>query len=172
MIARVIGLGTQDGDNFAVHLHPALRNHLLSLAAAGDAGPGQNFLQSLKIGGGTRSGSEIRFGFGVEAVFDYHLGVGFVVFGFDPDFGRCSGFAIGLVSDWVFYFVFGCGRYFRLGGFRDEAFGFLRLFRHGEDLSFCLLLWERLSRRDLFLGYIRLVFRSGARRGIVYRLFA
>ena len=126
MIACVIGLGTQNGDDFAVHLHPALRNHLLGLAATRDAGPGQNLLQALEFGGGTRFGSE----FGVCFGFGFHL---------CNNFGRISGLAVGLVADWVFYFVFGCGRYFRLGGFRDEVFGFLRLFRHGEDLIFCLL---------------------------------
>ncbi len=61
VVAGRIGLGAQHGYHFAVDLHAALLDHLLGLAAAGNAGLGQDLLQALQLGGGTG----IEFGLGL-----------------------------------------------------------------------------------------------------------
>ena len=102
VVAGGIGLGAQLGDNFAVYLHAALLDHLLGLAAAGDAGLGQDLLQAFEFGWGTG----FDFGLGVFGIFVSRLGFWR---GFDRWFGCDCCFAVGLVSDGVYDLGFGRG---------------------------------------------------------------
>ena len=54
VVAAGVGLGAQLGDDLAVDLHAALLDHLLGVAAAGNSGCGQDLLQPLELGAGTR----------------------------------------------------------------------------------------------------------------------
>jgi hypothetical protein len=51
-----VGLGSQLGDDLAVYLHAALGNHGLGAAAAGDAGLGEDLLQTLQFARGAGRG--------------------------------------------------------------------------------------------------------------------
>ena len=131
MIAARVGLGAQLRDHFTVHLHPALLDHFLGLAAARHARLGQDFLQSLEVGRGARLGSECGLGFfafvgvpGLAAVLSFYFGIDLslrVRGGFDfrfcfsarLRFKRGLPFAVSFVADGVldfrsgFWFQFG-----------------------------------------------------------------
>jgi hypothetical protein len=77
VVAAGVGLGAQHGDHLAVDLHAALLDHALGAAAAGDTGSGENLLEALQLGRGTRLGSELRLGVGFGFFYRFRRGVGF-----------------------------------------------------------------------------------------------
>ncbi len=125
VVAGGVGLGAQHGDDLAVDLHAALLDHLLGAAAAGDTGGGENLLQALQLGGGTRLGNEhciafgVFFGFGLRAVFSFRFGLGFIfglryrLFGYELFFR--SGFYFRCKNSFGGGFSFGFGCCFRRG---------------------------------------------------------
>jgi len=133
MVTCGVGLGAQLGDNFAVDLDAALLDELLSLAAAGDTGLGEDLLQPVELGWRPRFRGEFglgivfRFGtalgFGAgglgldfESVFSFQFGLGFVFGGFN--FG--SGFGAGF--GWERSLCFAVG--FVANGIEDRGQGF------------------------------------------------
>ena len=86
VVAASVGLGSKNGDHLAIDLYAALLDQGLGAAAAGDAGSGENLLQSLELGWRARLG--VRLGFSV--VFGSVFGVSFdggVNCGFNLRFG-------------------------------------------------------------------------------------
>ena len=118
MVAAGVCLGAQLRHHLAVHLHAALLDQLLGLATAGHARLRQDLLQPLQLGRRTRLGTEFRllfpgFRLGFRLVFRFGLGLVFGACDFSFCFSSERGLrlAVGLVSDWVFYFS--CGNFSR-----------------------------------------------------------
>ena len=129
VVAGGIGLGAQHGDDFSVHLHAALLDHLLGFAAAGHAGLGQNFLQAFELGG--RAGFDFRLG----VFFDSAGSVSVAASIAGSDRNRC--FAVGLVSDGIYDFGFWAWLRLRVRA-DSRAAGqsdFFVFFSHGECFS-------------------------------------
>jgi len=72
VIARGVGFGAEDRDNLAIDLDAALGDELFGVAAAGDAGLGEDLLEAIEVGRRHRLGCE--FGLGVGGVFDCGFG--------------------------------------------------------------------------------------------------
>ena len=115
MVAAAVGLGAQLCDDFAVDLHPALLNEFLGLAAAGDTGLGQDFLQAFELNGGARLRIELGYIFvfvRLGAVLEFGAD-----FGCNLRFNRGFGLAIGFIANGIFDFGLrnrglGCNYYF------------------------------------------------------------
>jgi hypothetical protein len=89
VVARGVGLEARSGDGLAVDLHVALGDELLGVAAAGNAGVGEDFLQAFLVARGS-----IRWGnvsSGLFLFFQQLFGDGFLIgIGFEAEIrGEC-----------------------------------------------------------------------------------